>query len=1221
MINLDIINRILGSMFLSLCLFSPFVAAASDVSYPVVSAINSDYTVWDGDEITFTKSNGANPGLEQNQDRISSNVWITRGNNGGQIYNAKTESSASKQTSPSKTLWAVGTLDQINSLSFQNFRAAVGKPKNTPGKNLVMYLVDEKIYLSVKFTSWSSGKAGGFSYTRSTQPQDSDGDGIKDSEDNCPNVSNADQKDSDGDGKGDVCDDNNVVDSIFNNGGGDNLWSNVSNWSAYIANNEASKATLSDASVIVDDNVIVGQLKIAVVDLNVIVTNTSSKTLTITGKGVNQPVQLNKANNKLTFNLPVIFDSSEDDDEIFKLNQNNQVLTFGANHSLTLNDDLTLLSNNLANRINIDGELKGTKNLILGTKTHTTLGSSFSAANFSGDIEIGGSDNNEVNLVSNVSDDGVFLKSGSSLKISGADEKITVNGANTMNGNIDVGNYVSTLNINKNQSSIGTIKFGTGTLNLKVASDVTSVVFADNSSSNWGTGTLLITGASDKVITFGDSATSLTSDQLSRISIDGSEVTINSSGQLSIKTSGNNDKDGDGIEDDKDNCPDVANADQKDTDGDGVGDACDDSNVVNSVFNNAGGDYLWSNTANWTNGIPNDVESKATINAGKVILDGNFTVAQLKLTNTGPETVTLTNTETNTLTITGKGVTQPVQLNKKNQTLIFNVPVIFDSSENQTETWRFNSGNGSILFGKNHSLTVNDEINFTAVNITSQIDFGGKLLGDGNIKFGVKSNVNFGTDYDGSSHNGKIIVGGGTGNNRVNIVSYVADNGTFLKSGSSINVIQSGASISINGSDTYKGNVDLENSKTVSLIFNKNQSSAGLISMVSGTINLTTSSDVSSLSFIDNSSSSWGTGNLTITGVDDNVIGFGTDSNGLTSDQLSQITLDGNEVQINSSGKISVKTSSNDNDGDGIENDKDNCPDVANADQKDTDGDGKGDACDDDDDGDGVLDADDKCPDTPANTVVDASGCPFFTLPADNNKVEITSATCIGKLDGAIGLSIQNASYDYTITIKSQSDESEVKISGDNKTATVTGLAKGSYTVCFKVDGQSAYEQCFEVSIEEPKALTAFIDVDEDNRTSSIQLGGSKLYNVEVNGKLHRVEGDNFTTALPTGLSIIKVSTDLDCQGMIEREIFISEDVHYYPNPTRNDVNVHIGGEDKNVTVSVFSEKGQLIYRKEQQVEDMSRLTEIDLSLQITGTYLVVMESKTVRKTFKIIKR
>ena len=80
---------------------------------------------------------------------------------------------------------------------------------------------------------------------------------------------------------------------------------------------------------------------------------------------------------------------------------------------------------------------------------------------------------------------------------------------------------------------------------------------------------------------------------------------------------------------------------------------------------------------------------------------------------------------------------------------------------------------------------------------------------------------------------------------------------------------------------------------------------------------------------------------------------------------------------------------------------------------------------------------------------------PFFTLPADNNKVEITSATCIDNNDGSIGLSIEDASHDYTITITGQSD---VKISGDDKTATVTGLAKGSYTVCFKVDGQSAYE-------------------------------------------------------------------------------------------------------------------------------------------------------------------
>ena len=284
----------------------------------------------------------------------------------------------------------------------------------------------------------------------------------------------------------------------------------------------------------------------------------------------------------------------------------------------------------------------------------------------------------------------------------------------------------------------------------------------------------------------------------------------------------------------------------------------------------------------------------------------------------------------------------------------------------------------------------------------------------------------------------------------------------------------------------------------------------------------------------------------------------------------------------------------------------------------DFDKDGIGDVCDPDSDGDGILNDDDNCPDTPLGSKVNTKGCEVFELPVNNNKVEITSASCIGASDGSIGLSVEDNAYDYSITITGKDDP--IVISGENKTSSVTGLAKGTYSVCFKVTGQAEYEQCFEVVIGEPKALSAFIDVDNDKRSTNIQLGGSKSYNVDVNGERFKVSGDKFNTTLPTGLSIIKISTDLDCQGIIEREIFISEDIFYYPNPTKGEVDVFVNGEDRGVKMSVFTTKGDLVFTRDQEILD-SRKTELDLTGVPAGTYLVTLEGKTVRKTFKIVKK
>ena len=144
-------------------------------------------TVWDGDNVTFSKSDGADFNQAANQDRITDDVWLTRGSGGG-LFNIKNESSYSEGVSPSQTLWAIGETSD-NDLVFENFRDFYGLGVNRPPTNtqIVLKLTQgtmqesDDIHIDLTFTSWTgggggqNGGGGGFSYTRSTEPNLSTG--------------------------------------------------------------------------------------------------------------------------------------------------------------------------------------------------------------------------------------------------------------------------------------------------------------------------------------------------------------------------------------------------------------------------------------------------------------------------------------------------------------------------------------------------------------------------------------------------------------------------------------------------------------------------------------------------------------------------------------------------------------------------------------------------------------------------------------------------------------------------------------------------------------------------------------------------------------------------------------------------------------------------------------------------------------------------------------
>ncbi|NNE25622.1 MAG: hypothetical protein HKN09_02150 [Saprospiraceae bacterium] len=159
------------NIFVLACLALAFTfTSCSDDETPGGGGGNNNITgtIWSGAKITFTKANGSDPSDPANQDRITDNVIITRDNSGGQIYNVASETSANKNSSPAGTRWALGRTSNVENLTFSTFRGTI-EPKDVVGEDMVMHLVDDDIYVDIKFVSWTQGKQGGFSYERSTE--------------------------------------------------------------------------------------------------------------------------------------------------------------------------------------------------------------------------------------------------------------------------------------------------------------------------------------------------------------------------------------------------------------------------------------------------------------------------------------------------------------------------------------------------------------------------------------------------------------------------------------------------------------------------------------------------------------------------------------------------------------------------------------------------------------------------------------------------------------------------------------------------------------------------------------------------------------------------------------------------------------------------------------------------------------------------------------------
>lgn len=285
----------------------------------------------------------------------------------------------------------------------------------------------------------------------------------------------------------------------------------------------------------------------------------------------------------------------------------------------------------------------------------------------------------------------------------------------------------------------------------------------------------------------------------------------------------------------------------------------------------------------------------------------------------------------------------------------------------------------------------------------------------------------------------------------------------------------------------------------------------------------------------------------------------------------------------------------------------------------DFDGDGTPDACDDDIDGDGILNTLDNCSNTPQGATIDVFGCEVFNLPSNNFSIAVNDVSCIGNSDGRIAIAVVNESVDYSVSVTGINTP-YVFNSSNGYSTSIDGLISGTYSICFTVTGVENYEQCFSVTIAAPVPLSTSSRYNKTDKTVTYMMSGSSSYYIELNGEITKYAVSEVNLKLAKGQNRIRIYTDLSCQGFFEDEIFVSEEVLYYPNPTKGPLQLYISGEDSSVTITVSSAYGRILEVINKEVPS-NRITSIDLTSQPVGIYFIRIEGLGVQQIIKIIKQ
>lgn len=336
----------------------------------------------------------------------------------------------------------------------------------------------------------------------------------------------------------------------------------------------------------------------------------------------------------------------------------------------------------------------------------------------------------------------------------------------------------------------------------------------------------------------------------------------------------------------------------------------------NNDFNNQGGDFLWSNSANWSlSAVPN------TTNTGQVrlplivesLVDTDITIKKIQTTFSTPGDTPIAGSSTLIIDPEANAVFGIENVSDNDINMIFKGNITINNSTTvgisntlmRNQNGNTNDVNG-IIFDSGSVLTLMTPLEARSGTGGDTYNFNGSIAGTSSLRVSANTITNFGSTSNNSGFEGDIVWVG----INASMVVNTADNTVFLPAERKIQINGNNGSIEVNGTNVFQGNISINGSQAFTFNVDASQNSMGTITFAGGTadgtLNLDVDDAITELNFANSSEVDWNSGALSITGYKEGVIRFGTDNTGLTATQLSQITVDGSggAVGLNAEGYL-----------------------------------------------------------------------------------------------------------------------------------------------------------------------------------------------------------------------------------------------------------------------------------------------------------------------------